>query len=153
MPIPVGFASVGVAWKFIRKNKKAFLVSLVLIGCASFIASWLMRGAKIDRLKEEKQTVQLKLDNLETKYKDDLEACGGKIVEIQDKAEAAKLKSEAKVVRMEADLEAITEEADRANRESRATRREVREALAQTATAEEEIEVFLRAINERTDAS
>lgn len=150
----IGFA--GAAWSlvkgacsFIKKNKKAFLVSLVLIFCALFIDSWLMRGAKIDRLKEENKTVQLKLDNAKEKYKADLEDCGEKIVEIEDKAEEAKRKSEATIEELNADLAAVTEEADRAWRESTQTRTEVAMQIDRAETAEEKIEVFLDAVNKR----
>ena len=152
----MSFAFAGAAWSavkgacsFIKDHKKAFLVSLVLIGCALFIGSWQMRGAKIERQKEEKATIQLKLDNANLRHKAELEACGEKINEIEEVHAGAIRKADARASRVAADLVAVTEEADRARRSSLQTRAEVAASIRRAETAEEQIDVFLKAVQSR----
>ena len=130
---------------------KDIVIGLVVIGLSAFIASWMMRGAKIDRLKIEKRTIKaegkLNLQECEEFGEGVAEALreANKIQE--DDIRKGKLREQ----RLQDGIETANALADEEHRRAARIEIQVAARIDAAETVEEKQRVFLQAMQERID--
>lgn len=139
--------------QWVLKYWKDLVIGACVVLVAAFIASWMMRGAKIERQKIELGTKDLRIEQLKEAKKNVVEKCSEKIDEINEVHKAAILAAEADAQRLHQDLQAVTSEADRLYRESAVTRAEVSRAIAQAEGCEGKRDELFKAMMELTHGS
>ncbi len=137
----ISCALLAVFWDWMKKHWKDLLIGLIVILCAAFISSWMMRGAKIERQKIEYETLEMELDVCEGFN----EGLAETIVKIEKTHTDAIQAAELRDIRLNEELVRVNEEADRQRR--RAEQVDL-SPIEDAETPDEEIEAFLDIVSE-----
>ena len=141
----------GLAGIWMLKHWKDLLIGLVVIACAGFVGSFLLRGAKIERL-------EIKIGSIELKAASDLQECqafgegvADALREINKTQKENIRKGQLREKRLEEGLAAVTVLADEEHRRAVRIEHEVSVRIDAAETCEDKQNVFLRAMQERID--
>lgn len=130
------------------KHWQDIVIGVVVVACASFFGAFLLRGAKIERLEQEKRAVVLELET-DLKERDiKLEDAAEEITELNDSNKALRLASElADAMHQEAMADALEVNTERTRGIEHATQEAV-SAIRRADTCEEKRDALLKLMSE-----